>query len=80
MNEKRKALQNIVYALALLILILILFYWYTIQNSRRIERQNLNYAADATRQIAAHITSEFENAQNEIRIYSYFLEDRKSVV
>ena len=74
MNEKRKALQNIVYALALLILILILFYWYTIQNSRRIERQNLNYAADATRQIAAHITSEFENAQNEIRIYSYFLE------
>ena len=73
MNEKKKSLQNTLYILFLLIAIFILFWWYTLQNSKRIETQNLNYAADSAQQTAEYITKEFENAESRISTYSYFL-------
>lgn len=73
MNEKRKSPLGVFYTLLLLVAIIILFWWYTSQNSRRIETQNLNYAADSAQQTAEYIAKEFQNAKNRISTYSYFL-------
>jgi len=73
MSEKRKYLLRSVPVLFLLAVVLVLFWWYTSQNSKRIENQNLVYAADSARQKADHIEAEFQNALNRISTYSYFL-------
>lgn len=78
MNEKKRALQSTSYILFLLIAIIVLFWWYTSQNSKRIETQNLNYAADSSKQTAEYIAKEFENAKNRISTYSYFLGESMS--
>ena len=44
--KKMKSLQGAFYVLVLLSVIVALFYWYTMQNSRRMEERNRNYAAD----------------------------------
>lgn len=73
MSEKKRLIQRIVQVLVVLVVIVILFYWYTAQNSKRIESQNLNYALDSARQAALHIEHEFENAASRISTYAYFL-------
>ncbi len=73
MNGKRRSLKNILYVVVLMIAIVILFQWYTGQNSKRIEAQNLNYAADSSKQTANYIEQELINAQSRIATYAYFL-------
>ncbi len=73
MHRRRKTIQSIIYILVLLTAIICLFYWYSHQNSRRIERQNLTYAADSAQQMAGHIENELQNALNRISTYAYFL-------
>ena len=53
--------------------ILLLFLWYSRSNSTRIERQNLSYATDSTRQSAKSLAGEFINAQRRISNYAYLL-------
>ena len=62
MSAKKKYLSRGVYILLMLAAILVLFRWYTLQNSIRIEKQNLTYAADSARQKAAHVEAELANA------------------
>ncbi len=73
MSAKKKYLSRGVYILLMLAAILVLFRWYTLQNSIRIEKQNLTYAADSARQKAAHVEAELANALNRINTYAYFL-------
>ncbi len=73
MNIKKRSVQNILPILLLLAAVLLLFHWYTMSNSRRIENQNLNYAADSAHRTAGHIESELKNALNRINTYAYFL-------
>lgn len=73
MNQKKRSFQGFIYVLLLLVAIIILFWWYTVQNSKRIEKQNLNYAEDSAQQTARSISKEFENAINRISTYAYFL-------
>ena len=73
MNVKKKSIQGTICAFVLFIAILLIFFWYSEANSRRIERQNQNYAMDSARQKASHMESEFGNALNRISTYSYFL-------
>ena len=42
MNEKKRSWYGLIYILFLMAAIIILFWWYTVQNSKRIEKQNLN--------------------------------------
>ena len=72
MRERKKTIQGIA-VLMLLITILLLFYWYSTENSKRIERQNLNYASDTARQTVVHIDIELRNALNRVNTYAYFL-------
>ncbi|NBI08720.1 hybrid sensor histidine kinase/response regulator [Colidextribacter sp. OB.20] len=62
-----------VYVAFLLLAIVLLFFWYTAQNSSRIEERNKTYAADSARQTAERIESEFNNALLRIRNYAYLL-------
>lgn len=78
MNEKKRTLQITFYSLLLFAAIIILFWWYISQNSRRIEIQNLNYAADSAEQTAEYVAKEFENAKNRISTYAYFLGESMS--
>ena len=72
MLERQKTLQG-AGILILLFTIIMLFNWYSTQNSKRIEKQNLNYAMDSARQTVVHIDIEFSNALNRVSTYSYFL-------
>lgn len=71
--KRKKSLQEIIYVLFLLVAIIIIFYWYTGQNSKRMERRNKDYAADSARMAAAHIDEELNNARNLINTYTYFV-------
>ncbi len=71
MLERRKT--TFFSTVVLLLAILLLFYWYSRENSKRIENQNLNYAMDSARQTVVHIDIEFQNAQNRVSTYAYFL-------
>lgn len=73
MNEKKRSLYGFIYVLFLFAAIIVLFFWYTVQNSKRIEKQNLNYAEDSAQQTARSISKELENAINRISTYAYFL-------
>ncbi len=72
MYRKKKTLQAAL-VLILLAAILALFHWYSAQNSKRIENQNLNYALDCARRTARHVEGEFENALNRVSTYAHFL-------
>lgn len=75
MSEKKKSIQSILYVLLLLAAVIALFYWYSTQNSKRIENQNRNYALDSARQTAHHIEHEFSNAINRINTYAVLLNE-----
>ena len=53
--------------------IVALFYWYTTQNSRRMEERNRNYAADSARLKATQIDNELKNALDLVNTYAYFV-------
>ncbi|MDE6516485.1 MAG: cache domain-containing protein, partial [Acetatifactor sp.] len=72
MNRK-KPLQEIIYAVFLLVAIIILFFWFTAQNSRRMEEQNRDYAADSARMKSEQIDNELNNALGQIRTYAYYV-------
>ncbi len=71
----RKSLQDVAYALFLLTAIILLFFWYTSENSRRMEERNKSYAADSARSTAVKIDEELNNALDLITTYVYFIED-----
>ncbi len=74
--RQRKGLLRIyrlVFIPVLFLVILILFRWYSGENSKRIEEQNRNYAADSARQIADHVEDELSNGLSRIRTYADFL-------
>ena len=75
MNSKKRPLQDIAYGLFLLVAIVALFYWYTTQNSSRVEERNKNYAADSARLTAERVDQELNNAQNLVDTYIYFIEE-----
>lgn len=62
MKGRKKLLQQIAYVVLLLAGIVILFHWYSMQNSKRMEERNKNYAADSARQTASRIDEKLENA------------------
>ena len=72
-REKKKSLTGKLYALFLFAAMIISFYWYTTQNTERIEILNKDYAADSARQTVVQIDEEFENALDQINTYTYFL-------
>jgi Flp pilus assembly protein TadB len=71
--KKMKSLQGAFYVLVLLSVIVALFYWYTTQNSRRMEERNRNYAADSARLKATQIDNELKNALDLVNTYAYFV-------
>ena len=80
MRMSKKSWQSVLYIALLLIAIVFLFRWYSTENSRRIENQNLNYAMDAAAQTAVRIESEFNNALLRLRNYAYLLGNGQSEV
>ena len=75
MKGKKKTFLQIAYIVLLFLAIVFLFHWYTIENSKRIEERNKNYAADSARQTAGQIDEVLNNAANLIDSYAYFLGD-----
>ena len=73
MRTAKRTWQNILLILVLLAAICLLFQWYSSANRRRIEKQNLNYAQDSTRQTTQRIASEFNNALLRVRNYAYLI-------
>ncbi|MCM1468457.1 MAG: ATP-binding protein, partial [Alistipes sp.] len=71
--EKKKPLQEIVYALVLLVVIILMFFWFTEQNRKRTEERNKNYAMDAAQLKATQIDEELNNALSRINTYAYFV-------
>ena len=71
--KKGKYLSKLIYVILLLMAIMIVFQWYTVQNRKRMEERNKDYASDSARQTAVKIDEELNNAQNLIYTYSYFL-------
>ncbi len=69
---KRKLFWDIIYVGFLLAAIIVLFWWYTGQNSRRMEERNKVYAADSAQIKAEQINDELNNALSRISAYSYF--------
>ena len=72
MNRK-KPLQEIIYAVFLFVAIILLFFWFTTQNSRRTEEQNRDYAADSARMKSEQIDDELNNALGRIRTYAFYV-------
>ena len=73
MHTTKKTWQYVLYICILLAAISLLFQWYSTTNSRRIEKQNLNYAMDSAEQMSRRIESEFNNALLRVRNYAYLL-------
>ena len=73
MKLSKKIWKNIIFILICVLAIFLLFLWYSRTNSARIERQNLSYASDSTRQTAKSLGSEFINAQRRVSNYAYLL-------
>ncbi|MEY8317683.1 response regulator [Oscillospiraceae bacterium 50-58] len=73
MRTAKRTWQNILLILLLLAAICLLFQWYSSANRQRIEKQNLNYAQDSTRQTTQRIESEFNNALLRVRNYAYLI-------
>ena len=79
MKNRKKSIQEIGLVLVLLSAITILFFWYTTQNSERMEERNKSYAADSARQTAVRIDEELNNALNLINTYTYFIGESLTV-
>lgn len=77
MRTTKKTWQNVLYVCILLAAVFLVFRWYSITNSRRIERQNLNYAMDSANQTAQRIESEFKSALLRLHNYAYLLGNGK---
>lgn len=73
MKQKKKYSKGIVYIPFLFVAIIILFFLYSRENSRYIEEQNKNYAADSARQTVEHIEREFQEAVSKVSAYAYFI-------
>lgn len=71
MNTNKKTWTNVVFAIILLAAICLLFVWYSTANSKRIEKQNLNYSMDSAVQLSHRVGSEFNNALLRIKNYAY---------
>ena len=71
MRTTKNTWQSVLYILILLAAVCLLFWWYSVTNSQRIERQNLNYAMDSARQTAQRIDGELTNALRRVRNYAY---------
>ena len=78
MRTRKKTWPNVVFICILLAAVFLLFRWYSTANSRRIERQNLNYAMDSADTTAQRIGSEFQNALLRLRNYAYLLGTNQS--
>ncbi len=78
MRTTKKTWQNVLFICILLAAIVLLFRWYATANSRRIERQNLNYAMDSADQTAKRVESEFNSALLRLRNYAYLLGNGQS--
>ncbi len=72
-NKKKRPLVGKIYIFFLFIVMVFAFYWYTTQNTERIETLNKDYASDSARQTAARIDEELESAKDQINTYTYFL-------
>ncbi|MCI8327263.1 MAG: response regulator [Lachnospiraceae bacterium] len=71
--KRKKYLQEIIYVLFLLAAIIILFYWYTVQNSKRVGERNKEYAADVAQLKSEEVDKELSNALDLIHTCAYFL-------
>ena len=71
--KRRKTIQGAVLVLPFLAAVAVLFYWYTVQNSKRMEERNKNYAADSARLKAVQIDNELKNALDLVNTYAYFV-------
>lgn len=71
MNTNKKTWTNVAFAVILLAAICLLFVWYSTANSKRIEKQNLNYSMDSAVQLSHRVGSEFNNALLRIKNYAY---------
>ena len=71
--KRRKTIQGAVLVLPFLAAVAVLFYWYTVQNSKRMEERNKNYAADSARLKAVQIDNELKNALYLVNTYAYFV-------
>ena len=65
--------QEIISVAFLVFAVVLLFFWYTSENSRRIEERNKTYAEDSAQQTAQRIEGEFANAILRVRNYAYLL-------
>lgn len=64
---------NAIFFLAVFIFVILLFYRFSIQNSQRIQEQNLVYAEDSARQTAVRLNDTFRHSQFLIERYAHFL-------
>ncbi len=71
--KMKKPLPEIIYAAFLFAAIVLSFFWFTTQNSKRIEEQNREYAADSARIKSEQIDDELNNALSRIDTYAYFV-------
>lgn len=71
--ERKNLLQRISLVFFLLVAIAAMFFWYTTENSRRMEERNKNYAADSARMKSEQIDEQLNNAKSRINTYAYFL-------
>jgi len=69
MHKGKKTIE-VFTVLVLLAAIILVFYWYSSENSKRIEIQNLNYSADSAHQTALSIGLELNNEIVRAKIYA----------
>ena len=72
--KKNKLSREILFGILFLSGLISAFLWFMYQNRNRILEQNKTYAADSARQMAERIESEFDNAVQRIRNYTYFMD------
>ncbi len=74
MRGKKKVIQQVVYGFVLLVAVLVVFQWYAVQNRKRMEERNKNYAADSATLTVAKINEDLNDALDLIKTYAYFME------
>ena len=78
MFQTKKSFRNIILGVLILSIVFLIFYMYSRENSKRIEDQNVIYAADSALQKANRISDEFKNAATLLQTYADFLSDTLS--
>lgn len=63
----------VIFFLIIFCLILALFYRFSVQNAKRIQHQNLEYADDSARLLAIRLNEQFKGSQHLIETYAYFM-------